>query len=160
MAGDVKRLRDLRRGLPRKTISLGNGKDSFEICVVMLSADTMLDINSKVDEKYGTDSKSIAKSQYYNILLCTQCMRSVDDIEEHLVYDPDELASLLDLEDIRRVCEAYNELIINKAPKLETLKEEDYDALKKYFEVTPLKDLSTVSLVHLMYFLQTVRSEN
>lgn len=65
---------------------------------------------------------------------------------------------MLDDEDIQRVCEKYNELIVNKAPKLEVITEEELDEIKKYLEVTPLSDINTVSLVHLKYFLQTVTS--
>lgn len=161
MAGDIIKLRDMRTGKPpHKTITLGNGDESMRVAVVLLSADAMLNINEKVDSRYGSDKSGnkITRNQYYNILLSTQCLRSVDDINIRLVDDEDELSSLLDLEDIKRICEAYNELIVNKAPKLETLKEEDYDELKKFLEVTKLKDLNTVSLTYLKYFHQTIHS--
>ena len=60
---------------------------------------------------------------------------------------------------VLQLFEKYNELLVNKAPKLEVLTEEELDSLKKYLEVTPLKDISTVSLVHLKYCHQTLVSE-
>jgi hypothetical protein len=87
-------------------------------------------------------------------------MREVDNLDRSIFSTVEEVGSILTLEDIKRVCEAYNALIVNNSDKLETLRQEDYDELKKFLEVTPLKDLSIVSQVHLMYFLQTVLSES
>ena len=86
-------------------------------------------------------------------------MRVPTDLEQKVASSIDEIGQLLDDEDIKRVCEQYNNLIVNKAPKLEVLTEEELDSLKKYLEVTPLKDISTVSLVHLKYCHQTLVSE-
>ena len=98
------------------------------------------------------------RALYYNRLLCYHCMRIPTDLNTKVASSADEVASMLDDEDIQRVCEKYNELIVNKAPKLEVITEEELDEIKKYLEVTPLSDINTVSLVHLKYFLQTVTS--
>ena len=130
----------------------------------------MLSINEAVEDRYHPtiDGENIIKNpmdsqknraMYYNKLLCYHCMRVPTDINEKIASSPDEIGELLDVEDIQRVCEKYNELIVNKTPKLEVLTEEELDSLKKYLEVTPLKDISTVSLVHLKYFHQTLVSE-
>ena len=164
MAGDIVKIRDLRKGNPsHKIIALGNGDSMIKVAVVLLSSDIMLDINEKVEERYQENPQKMNKTtrnQYYNMLLCFNCMRSTDDISIQLFDTEKEVGEFLNLEDIKRVCEAYNELIINNAPKLETMKEEDYDEVKKFLGETKLKDLSMVSLVHLMYFHQTIHSES
>lgn len=166
MAGDrLIKLRDMRSGVPtRKLVNLGNGDNSVEIAVVVVSADVMLSINEEVEEKYrdtpDTKHSGLMRNQYYNMLLCYYCMRDPDKLDELMFDNKDEVGETLNLEDIKRVMEAYNELIINCAPKLETMNEEDFDEIKKFLGGVQLKDLSTVSLVHLMYFLQTIRSEN
>ena len=178
MSGDLKqKLINLRTGNPsRRTVILGNGDDSVTICAVLLSSDTMLDINEKVDQRYGHNvevddddvnvdtsimsASKVTRMQYYNILLCYYSMRNPDNIDEYIFDSYEQTASVLNLEDIKRVCEAYNEIIINSAPKMELLTQEDYDELKKFLEVTPLRDLDTVSLIHLKYFHQTIHSED
>ena len=65
----------------------------------------------------------------------------------------------MDLEDINRVVNAYGELMMNKAPKLELLTQAQLETVKKHLEVTPLSDLSTVLLVHLANCHQTIVSE-
>ena len=172
MAGDISYLKRMRTGQhPHETVTLGNGSDSFDVEVVLLSNDEMLTINEQVEERYHTERKIDAdgkeqiitdakdngknRTLYYNRLLCYHCMRLPDDIEVKVAASEEEVGELLDLEDIQRVCEKYNEILINKAPKLEILKEEDLEALK----ITPLSDLSTVLLVHLKSCHQTLLSE-
>lgn len=176
MAGDISYLKRMRTGQhPHETVTLGNGSDSFDVEVVLLSNDEMLTINEMVEKRYHTDRRIDAngneqivtdtkdngknRSMYYDRLLCYYCMRLPDDIEEKIASSEEEVGQLLDLEDIQRVCNKYNEILINKAPKLEILKEEDLKSLKKYLEVTPLNDLSTVLLVHLKSCHQTLLSE-
>jgi hypothetical protein len=171
MAGDISYLKRMRTGQPpHNMVTLGNGSDSFEVAVVLLPNDTMLSINEDVESRYhGTvDGDNVIKNpidtpknraMYYNRLLCFHCMRIPDDLNKKVADSADEIGRLLDDEDIKRVCEQYNNLLINKAPKLELLTEEELDSLKKYLEVTPLKDISTVSLVHLKYCHQTLVSE-
>ena len=171
MAGDVSYLKKMRTGQPpHNIVTLGNGSDSFEVAVVLLSNDTMLSINEEVEVRYhGTvEGDKVIKNpidtpknraMYYNRLLCYNCMRVPTDLNQKIASNADEIGELLDDEDIKRVCEQYNNLIVNKAPKLEVLTEEELEDLKKYLEVTPLKDISTVSLVHLKYFHQTLVSE-
>lgn len=170
--GTIDRIRSMRMGKRScSSVKLGVGDDSVVVAVVLLPSDIMLDINEEVEERYAPIIKNgetvqnpkkndVTRSQYYNQLLCLHCMREIDDINTPIFNSVEEVGSILTLEDIKRVCETYNNLIVNNSDKLETLKEEDYDELKKYLEVTPLKDLSIVSRVHLMYFLQTVLSEN
>ena len=171
MGGDISYLKRMRTGQPpHNIVTLGNGSDAFEVAVVLLSNDTMLSINESVEDRYhGTvDGDKIIKNpldtpknraMYYNRLLCYHCLRVPNDLTQNIASSPDEIGQLLDDEDIKRVCEQYNNLIVNKAPKLEVVTEEELDTLKKYLEVTPLKDISTVSLVHLKYFHQTLVSE-
>lgn len=171
MAGDISYLKRMRIGQPpHGIVTLGNGSDSFEIAVVLLSNDIMLSINEAVEDRYhevAEGDKMVknpldtqkTRAMYYNRLLCYHCMRVPTDLNQKVASSVDEVGQLLDDEDIKRVCEQYNILIINKAPKLEVLTEEELDSLKKYLEVTPLKDISTVSLVHLKYFHQTLVSE-
>jgi hypothetical protein len=171
MAGDMSYLKKMRTGQPpHNIVTLGNGSDSFEVAVVLLSNDIMLSINEDVESRYhGTSNgDNIIKNpldtpknraMYYNRLLCFHCMRVPDNLNQKVANDADEIGQLLDDEDIKRVCEQYNNLLVNKAPKLEVLTEEELDSLKKYLEVTPLKDISTVSLVHLKYCHQTLVSE-
>lgn len=172
MAGDTSsKIRNLRIGKrSHGTVKLGMGEDSVMVAVVLLPSDTMLSINEEVEERYSDiiqdgvvmknpKQNEITRNQYYNKLLCYHCMREVNNLDEHIFSSQDEVGEILTLEDIKRVCEKYNELIVNNSNKLETLKQEDYDELKKFLEVTPLSDLSIVSQVHLMYFLQTILSE-
>ena len=88
-------------------------------------------------------------------------MRDPSDptLSTKIASSPAEVGECLDNEDISRICGAYGELIINKAPKLETLTQEELDIIKKHLEVTPLSDLSTVLLVHLKNCHQTIVSE-
>lgn len=173
MAGDTKsKIKNLRTGKrSHTTVDLGVGEEIVKVAVVLLPSDTMLDINEKVEERYhdtvqdgvvipNPKKNEITRNQYYNQLLCFNCMRDINDLDEKVFDEEDEVGKYLDLDDIGRVCEKYNELIVNNSNKLETMTEEDFDELKKFLEVTPLKDLSIVSQVHLMYFLQTVLSEN
>lgn len=171
MAGDISYLKKMRTGQPpHNIVTLGNGGDSFEVAVVLLSSDMMLSINEAVEDRYHeiADGEQIIRNplgtqknraMYYNQLLCYHCMRIPTNLDEKVAGSPEEIGKLLDVEDIKRICEKYNELIVNKSPKLEVLTEEELDSLKKYLEVTPLKDISTVSLVHLKYFHQTLVSE-
>lgn len=174
MAGDIVNSSYLRRmrvgDPPHATVTLGNGNDAFDVEIVLLSNDKMTEIRENTDKRFapkivdGVEVRSDIdtgnnRSNYYNRLLCYHCMRTPDNINMRVAETPDEIASLLDDEDIKRVCDKYNELIVNKAPKLEVLTEVQIEELKKYLEVTPSKDLSTVSLIHLKYFHQTLVSE-
>lgn len=165
MAGDLSYLKKMRTGQPpHGIVTLGNGDDSFEVAVVLLSNDEMLNINEAVEDRYPSEDKLTMQKQkirasFYNRLLCYHCTRVPGNLGTKVASDPDEIGSILDDEDIKRICEQYNNLLVNKAPKLEVLTEEELDSLKKYLEVTPLKDISTVSLVHLKYCHQTLVSE-
>ena len=173
MAGvTINKIRNMRMGKrSHSSVKLGVSDDNVMVAVVLLPSDIMLDINEQVEERYAPTvqdgvviknarQNDVTRNQYYNQLLCLHCMRELDDLNTPIFTTVEEVGSILTLEDIKRVCEAYNALIVNNSDKLETLRQEDYDELKKYLEVTPLKDLSIVSQVHLMYFLQTVLSEN
>ena len=172
MAGDTRnRIKNLRTGKRSHTsVNLGMGDNMVRVAVVLLPSDTILDINEKVEERYqdvvvdgvvvkNPKKNEVTRNQYYNKLVCFHCMRDPENLEEKVFESEDEVGQLLDNDDIGRVCEKYNELLVNNSNKLETMSEEDFEDLKKYLEVTPLKDLSTVSLVHLKYFHKTIVSE-
>lgn len=171
MDGDISYLKKMRTGQPpHRIVTLGNGDNSFDVAVVLLSNDAMLSINEEVERRYYShiDGDKVIKNpadnqntraMFYNRLLCYHCMRVPTDLDMKVASSADEVGQYLDNEDIKRVCEEYNQLLVNKAPKLEVLKEEELEELKKYLEVTPLRDISTVSLVHLRYFHQTLVSE-
>lgn len=162
MAGDI--LKKLRTGTPlHKKVTLGNGDHSVSIAVVVISVDAIRSIEEKVESYCQENANKVNEKirvQYYNQLLAAECMRNPENLNEYLVDEEEEVGELLDLEDISRVCGAYSELMINKAPKIELLTQENLDELKKHLEVTSLSDLSTVSLIHLRNFHQTIVSEN
>ena len=164
MVGDNK-LWKLRSGIPvHKNVTLGNGDSSVEVAVVSLPADTMQMIDETVEEYVNKNKERIndaVRAQLYNIHLVYHCMRDPysDRLSEKMASSPDEVSKIMDLEDISRITNAYQELILNKAPKLELLTEEQLDEIKKHLEITPLSDLSTVLLVHLANCHRTIVSE-
>lgn len=162
MAGDISKLRKMRMGIPPHTIvNLGNGDDTVPVAVILLNVDATLRIE-EMTEEYCTLHKdktnSSVRVQYYNKLLVYECMRDPDNLDIKMAESADEVAQLLDPEDISRVCRAHNELMVNKAPKLELLSQEEFEELKKVLEVASLNDLSTISLIHLKSFHQTIAS--
>lgn len=170
MAGDLRvdkqsKLAALRRGVPmHKNITLGMGENTVDVSIVLLSSDDMLDIEETTEEyckKIGDRSNRVVRNNYYNKLLAAMCMRDPSDSTLHtfIANSADEVGEFLDIEDIDRVCNAYRELMTNKAPKLDILTNEELEELKNYLRVTPLKDLSTVLLVHLKSCHQTLVSE-
>ena len=86
MAGDISYLKRMRIGQPPYGIvTLGNGSDSFDVAVVLLSNDVMLSINEDVENRYHgiVDNEKIIKNpidnqknraMYYNRLLCFNCI--------------------------------------------------------------------------------------
>ena len=157
------KIRQLRTGTPiHKKITLGSGDSSVDLAVVILNADVSQEIEESVQE-YASENidkvNDAVKNQYYNVLLAYHCLRDPDDLSQRVVESPKELQEILDLEDISRIVNAYGELMMNKAPKLELLSQDQIDVIKKHLEVTPLKDLSTVLLVHLVSCHQTIVSE-
>lgn len=161
-ASNRKTLRDLRKGVPPHKIVHIGGADGFDVAVVILSADKCLEIEESTQEycssKQSKTNENV-KNQFYNALLCTNCMRDVNDLNTQIAEDINEVMSTLDLEDINRVVNTYSELMINKAPKMELLTNDQLDEIKKFLEVAPLSDLSTVLLVHLANCHQTIVSE-
>ena len=155
----------LRAGIPpHKNITLGNGDSTVDVTVVSLTADIMQMIDENVEEyckKYENKVNDAVRAQFYNINLVHHCMRdpNSDRFSDKLTDSPEEVASMMDLEDISRVVNAYQELILNKAPRLEMITQEQLDEIKKHLEVTPLSDLSTVLLVHLGNCHRTIVSE-
>ena len=155
------KLSQLRKGIPpHKTISIRG----IDIAVVVVSSDITRECE-EITEKYCNENKDKVndnvKSQYFDTLIAYHAMRDPEDpsFETYMADSAEEVAQLLDVEDIRKVIDAYGELIVNKS-KLELLTEEDYDELKKFLNKTPLNDLSTVSLVHLTNFRQAIISED
>lgn len=157
-------LMKLRTGIPQhKNVTLGNGDNAVKVVVVLLTSDEILEIEEETEEychEIGDRANHVVRDHYYNRLLCAMCMRDPSDSTfKTNVATVEEVGQLLDTEDIDRVCDAYRELLINKAPKVELLTEDQLVELKNYLEVTPLKDLSTVLLVHLKSCHQTLVSE-
>ena len=165
MVGGKSKLWQLRAGVPaHKNVVLGNGDSTVEVTVVSLPADTMQAIDETVEsycKKNSDKINDIVRTQFYNINLVHHCMRDPhsDRYSEKMTDSPDEVASIMDLEDISRVINAYQELILNKAPRLEMITQEQLDEIKKFLEVTTLSDLSTVLLVHLANCHRTIVSE-
>lgn len=157
-------LSKLRRGIPpHKKVTLGNGEDSADFMVVLLSADKTQELDELTEEYARENEKKVnqrVRNSFYSRMLCAMCLRSVDDktlSEEITTYE--EVGKILDSEDIDRICTAYKELMVNKAPKVEVLNDEQLEEIKNYLEVTSLKDLSTVLQVHLKSCHQTIVSE-
>lgn len=163
--GRQSKLAILRRGIPmHKRVTLGNGENSMEVVVVLLSSDDMLDIEGATEEyckRIGDKCNRIVRNNYYNRLLCALAMRDPDDVTYNtlLVDDADEVGEFMDVEDMERVCSAYKELLQNKAPKMELINETELEEIKNFLRVTPLKDLSTTLLVHLKSCHRTIVSE-
>lgn len=162
MIGEKKSLKDLRRGIPpHKRVHIG-GADGYDVMVVVLSADRCLEIEEQTQDycsSRGSKANENVKNQFYNALLVANCMRDPDDLTVPIASSLNEVMECMDLEDINRVVNAYGELMMNKAPKLELLTQEQLETVKKHLEVTPLSDLSTVLLVHLANCHQTIVSE-
>ena len=162
MIGEKKSLKDLRRGIPpHKRVHIG-GVDGYDVMVVVLSADKCLEIEEQTQDycsSRGSKANENVKNQFYNALLVANCMRDPDDLTVPIASSLNEVMECMDLEDINRVVNAYGELMMNKAPKLELLTQEQLETVKKHLEVTPLSDLSTVLLVHLANCHQTIVSE-
>lgn len=158
-------IRNLRTGTPvHKNVVLQHGDVTVTVAVIALTADEMQQIDEMVQDYATTNQSKVndsVRSQYYNKLLAYYCMRDPQDrtLRTMMASSVDEVGEILDLEDISRVVNAYGELMINKAPKLEALTQEQYDTIKKHLEETPLSGLSTVSCVHLKNCLLTIQSE-
>jgi len=156
------KLRKLRMGVPNhKKITIGDS-EKLTVAVVILSADITLQIEEDVQEYCSLDQNRIneaVKNQYYNATIAYHCMRDPENLDQKLADSVAEILQSLDAEDISRVVNAYAELMMNKAPKLELLDQEGLDEIKKHLEITPLSDLSTVLLVHLASCHQTIVSE-
>lgn len=165
MVGGKSKLWKLRAGIPvHKNVTLGNGDSTVQVTVVSLPADTMQMIDESVEVycKQNKDKVNDAvRAQFYNINLVHHCMRdpNSDRFSVKMTDSPDEVAAMMDLEDISRIINAYQELILNKAPRLEMMTQEQLDEVKNFLEVTPLSDLSTVLLVHLGNCHRTIVSE-
>lgn len=165
MVGGKSKLWQLRAGIPvHKNVTLGNGDSTVQVTVVSLPADTMKMIDETVESYCKKNQDKIndaVRAQVYNINLVHHCMRdpNSDRFSDKMTDSPEEVAEMMDLEDISRVVNAYQELILNKAPRLEMITQTQLDEIKNFLEVTPLSDLSTVLLVHLANFHRTMVSE-
>lgn len=157
----ISKLSELRQGTPvNKKITL---RENFEVAVVILPTDIMMQIEQEVQEYLNANESKVnqvIKNQLFDIKLCYHAMRNPSNLLEKVAKDEKEVAELLDQEDIGRVTTAFGELMINKSPKIELMSEEEFDELKKNLAEMSLKDLSTVSLVHLTNFHQTIHSKN
>lgn len=168
MAGEPlnkSKLAGLRKGTPmHKNVTLGSGEQSVDVVVVLLSSDDTLEIEQATEEyckSIGDKNNRTVRNNYYNQLLCSMCMRDPSDptYKTGMVDSVDEVGQFMDIEDIDRIVEAYKELLMNKAPKVELLTEEELEELKNYLGVTPLNDLSTVLQINLKSCHQIYLSE-
>lgn len=159
---------NLRRGItPFKIISLSNGNDeTFNVAVVLLSSDLMCDINDKVCEKYGEPTevedkqREKAKNIYYNTLLAYHCTRVPEEpYAEYIASCYEEFTRYMDLEDIQRITNAYNELLIDKCDKIELLTDERLEELVNFLDRQAeegWKGLSTTVFIHLTNLYNTL----
>ena len=133
MIGEKKSLKDLRRGIPpHKRVHIG-GADGYDVMVVVLSADKCLEIEEQTQDycsSRGSKANENVKNQFYNALLVANCMRDPDDLTVPIASSLNEVMECMDLEDINRVVNAYGELMMNKAPKLELLTQEQLETVK------------------------------
>lgn len=138
------------------------------MAIVILPADTIREIE-ELSEQYvqgieGIESQSNMniKNMFYDRLLVYHCLRDSNKLDVKIADSPDEVGESLDIDDIRRIAERYGEMMLNKsdATSLELLDEEQLDNIKKFLETTQLKDLNTVSLVHLANFHQAIALED
>lgn len=154
------KLSKLRQGIPPHKMVLIR---DMQVAVVILPSDIIRLCEEQMEEYAKKNPDKVndnVKNQYFDRLLCYHCMRDPEDpsFETKLADSPEEVGQAMDLEDISRITGAYGELMMNKAPKIELLNEEEFENIKKFLEVTPLKGLNTVSLVHLANFHQTMDS--
>ena len=158
MAGS--KISQLRQGKPVSKIVDLRGK---EFGIVLVSMDILRDIEEKTQSytvnNPGKASES-SRNNYYEVQLAYNCLRDLEDetLETKAADSVEEISQVLDNEDINRVMNAYSDLLLQKAPKLEMITEEQLTEIKKHLEVTPLKDLNTVLLVHLMNCHQVIVS--
>jgi hypothetical protein len=119
------------------------------------------EMTEEYSQSNATKMNDSVRAQYYNKLLVFSCMRDPSDkmLQTKMADSVEEIGGILDMEDIARVCNAYGELMINKAPKLEVLTQDQYDTIKNFLGKTQLSDISTVLLVHLINCHQTIVSE-
>jgi len=162
MASDnLNKLSKLRQGIPpHKSVTIND----VEFMVVLLSSDILRKIEEDTNEyacKHPNRVSNQAREQYYDDLLVFHCLRDPDDptLQTKVASNASEISEVFGLAEISMVTAAYSELMMNKMPhNIELLTQEQFDELKKYLETTPLKDLSTVSLVHLTNFHQAITS--
>lgn len=159
----ILKLHELRRGNPKfSRVYLGDENDGVEVAVVILTADDVLDIDEQV-QVYCSSAPNkindIVRSEIANAMICQRAIRNPDNLDEKLLDSLKQTLEMLDLEDMGRIIKAYNELMINRAPKLETLSSEDLEEIKKKLKTAKLKDLNIVQRLHLTSFLQAMRSE-
>lgn len=164
MAGDKNKLYFLRSGIPpHRRATLVGGDQKVEVMIVLLNSNESQEIDEMVEEYCQSKKDKVnskVRSQYYNKLLCSYCMRDIEDpTYKKRIVTITEVGELMDVSDINVICKVYQELMMNKAPKLELLNADDYDEIKNYLGVTKLNDLSTVSLIHLKSFHLTLASE-
>ena len=160
MASD--KLYKLRNGIPpHKNITI---RDE-EFTVVLLPSDTVRQIEETTNEYASQNPEKVndsVKSKYFDGLLVYNCLRDPSDttFRNKIAEKPEDVIQVLDDMEIAKVTEAYGELMMNKAPKVEMITDEELNIIKKHLEVTPLSDLSTVLCVHLANCHQTIVSEN
>jgi hypothetical protein len=152
-------LQKLREGTP---VSSEISIRGVKFTIVVVAADITRQIEERA-EKYTTDNPNstnkVSRDAFFNRELVFECLRDPNDLSKRVAENAEEIGTTFDGEELARICEKYANMVINKVPKLEFLSGADLDEIKKYLDVTQLKDLDTVSAVHLANFLRTIRSE-
>lgn len=149
----------LRSGTPTHTLVTLNGDLSVAVVAVPIDEIVQCEISTDAYIKaLGEVAKDNAyiKEHAYNCQLIYRILRDPQNLSMKMADSAEEIMKNLDAEDITRILDTYTKMMINKAPKLEFINEEQLDEIKKHLEVTPLSDLNSVSLVHLMNFHQAM----
>lgn len=151
----MSKLADLRRGVTKGTVTLSG---NIEVAVVIVPTSTLRQIECDIEEwcqGHPKQASQQVRKQMYDIMLIHECTRDKDNIDVKITDSWQEAETLLDNEDVSRILSRYQELMVNKAPKIELLTDEEFEKLKKLLEGTKLTDLSTVSALHLKNCLTT-----
>lgn len=150
-----------------KPISQMTEINDVRVAVVILPSEKMVEIEI-LTEQYAQDMKTnknitvtqALRGMYFDQLLAYHCLRDPDDptLSKYAADSVDEIRQTLDVEDINKVTRVYGELMLSKYSGIDIMTEEKLEEVKKHLSQTELKDLSTVSLVHLANFHRVIVS--
>jgi len=151
------KLAKLRLGTPPHKIISVKGMD---IAVVVVSSDVIRICEEAISShKYTKDGITDDLRNYiYDVNMCFHCMRDPEDLNIKVADSIKETRESLDMNDVHLVTQAYQDLMLEGAPKLEMITEEEYTSIKKTLEQTKVNDLNIVSQLHLKSFHLTTIS--